>query len=358
MKTASSLLSERNSPMLVAKLRRVGCLFLLFVVLVLASVHWISQDIALTVDQASNEGLRRSAVMEKVNGAVTRLNLVILLAGLAMVPVFSMAAVLAGRFVRMHFKELEEVGRRKSQFVSMASHEMRTPLNSIKGFAEILSAGTYGPLNPEQAECVNSVCLGASNLKAIINDILDLAKIEAGTLDIKIGKFTLSQPLEEALRMGEPMAAEREVRIVLKGESTLDALGDSGRVRQVIANLMTNAIKFSSRGDLVEVSVCASEKEVTVSVSDSGPGMTVEEQAELFQEFSQGKSGKLHAEGAGLGLAISRKLVELQGGRRWVSSTPGKGSRFSFTLPAVVVEQRKAEPEKAPVLARAEAFSG
>lgn len=334
---------ERRSPrknflQLMLKLRRIGGLFLLFMVLVHASIHWVSQDVIASI----GKGLPDEVVGGLISDAITRLNVVLAVSAMALVPIFVLVAVFVVRFVWVHFEELERMNHNKSQFVSMVSHELKTPLNTIKGYSDLLARGSDGVLNDGQAEYVEGIRKGAMHLKAIVSDLLDLSKIEAGKIELQISEFAIQDVLREALKGVAPLAKRRRLTFAESGDPKIQIRGDRTRIRQVLLNLLSNAVRFSPKGSTVGVSWAVQSERVYMTVADSGCGMDEKEQARIFQEFSQGKQAQ-HAEadvdeGTGLGLAISKKLVALQGGSIWVESSAGAGARFHFTLPSAKQE--------------------
>jgi signal transduction histidine kinase len=214
------------------------------------------------------------------------------------------------------------------------SHELRTPLNAISGFSQVLRKELFGEINEKQAEYLDDVLASAKHLLSLIDDVLDLSKVEAGKIELQVEPFSLPAALERGVVMVREGAASGGVRISLSSDPGMDTvIGDERRVRQVVFNLLSNAVKFTPTGGTVDVAAARFDGEVRVSVSDSGPGIAPEDQARIFEEFQQAAAGKEQREGTGLGLALSKHLVELHGGRIWVESEPGKGSRFVFTLP-------------------------
>ena len=231
-------------------------------------------------------------------------------------------------------RELEAASKHKSEFLANMSHELRTPLNAISGFSQVLRKGLFGEINDKQAEYLDDILASARHLRSLIDDVLDLSKVEAGQIELQVEPFSLPAALERGVVMVREGAASGGVRISLSSDPGMDTvIGDERRVRQVVFNLLSNAVKFTPTGGTVDVAAARFDGEVRVSVSDSGPGIAPEDQARIFEEFQQAAAGKEQREGTGLGLALSKRLVELHGGRIWVESEPGKGSRFVFTLP-------------------------
>ena len=232
-------------------------------------------------------------------------------------------------------RELEIVSRHKSEFLANMSHELRTPLNAISGFSQVLRKGLYGDINDKQAEYLDDILASARHLLSLIDDVLDLAKVEAGLIDLQIVPFFLPTTLERAVNiMREGAARDDGIGISLSAAPDVaTVVGDERRIRQVVFNLLSNAVKFTPAGGTIDVTVERADGEVRVCVSDEGPGVATEDQARIFEEFQQAAAGRQHGEGTGLGLALSKRLVELHGGRIWVDSEVGRGSRFVFTLP-------------------------
>jgi signal transduction histidine kinase len=233
------------------------------------------------------------------------------------------------------YRELEAVSMHKSEFLANMSHELRTPLNAILGFSQVLREEMFGELNEKQKEYVEDILSSGYHLLSLINDVLDLSKVEAGQLELDVSTFSLREALERGVVMVRERATEEGVEVSLAADPQLDLVtGDERRVRQVIFNLLSNAVKFTPKGGLVGLSAGQDNGEVRISVADTGPGIRPEDRERIFEEFQQAEAGVAYREGTGLGLALSKRLVELHGGRIWVDSEPGKGSTFVFTLPA------------------------
>jgi PAS domain S-box-containing protein len=231
--------------------------------------------------------------------------------------------------------ELEVASQHKSEFLANMSHELRTPLNAVVGFSQVLKEKLFGPLNEKQEEYLNDILSSADHLLALINDILDLSKVEAGQVELERGLFSLREALERGVVMVRERAMKNGVQLDLALDGSVDLVhGDERRIRQVVFNLLSNAVKFSPNGARVAISTTSSNGEVSIAISDTGPGIAAGDQARIFEEFQQARdTAGERPEGTGLGLALSRSLVELHGGRIWVDSEPGTGSTFTFTLP-------------------------
>ena len=233
------------------------------------------------------------------------------------------------------YRELEEASLHKSEFLANMSHELRTPLNAIIGFSQLLRERMFGELNEKQEEYLDDILTSAGHLLALINDILDLSKVEAGQIELEVAPFSLREALERGVVMVRERATKDGVTVALEAYPEADIVsGDERRVRQVIFNLLSNAVKFTPHGGTVDVSAVRVNGEVRVSVADTGPGIAPEDHDRIFEEFQQTEAGAAQREGTGLGLALSKRLVELHGGRIWVDSDLGEGSTFVFTLPA------------------------
>ena len=231
-------------------------------------------------------------------------------------------------------RELETASRHKSAFLANMSHELRTPLNAIIGFSQVLRERMFGELNEKQEEYVQDILTSANHLLALINDVLDLSKVEAGQFELDVAPFSLHDALRRGVVMVREQAFDDGVRVELDACSGLDVIvGDERRIRQVIFNLLSNAVKFTPAGGAVDVRTLRVNGEVRVSVTDTGPGIAPEDHERIFEEFQQAEAGNEQREGTGLGLALSKRLVELHGGRIWVDSAAGRGSTFVFTLP-------------------------
>jgi signal transduction histidine kinase len=235
--------------------------------------------------------------------------------------------------LRRVYGELETASRHKSEFLASMSHELRTPLNAIIGFSQVLQQRLFGELNDKQAEYVDDILSSGNHLLSLINDVLDLSKVEAGQVELEVAPFSLREALEQGVVMVRERATRGGVHVSLEHAPDVDLVrGDERRVRQVVFNLLSNAVKFTPRDGSVVVASARDGREARVSVTDTGPGIAPEDHERIFEEFQQTDVGLSHREGTGLGLALSKRLVELHGGRIWVESEPGHGSRFVFTL--------------------------
>jgi signal transduction histidine kinase len=237
------------------------------------------------------------------------------------------------------YRELEAASKHKSEFLANMSHELRTPLNAIIGFSQVLREGIAGEINAKQEEYLDDIVTSANHLLALINDVLDLSKVEAGQVELQVAPFSLRDALERGVSMVREQATADGVQVALHANGGLDVVtGDERRIRQVIFNLLSNAVKFTPAGGSVDVSALQRNGEVTVSVADTGPGIAAEDLDRIFEEFQQTEAGARQREGTGLGLALSRRFVEMHGGRIWCDSALGEGSTFRFTLPLSPVE--------------------
>ena len=232
-------------------------------------------------------------------------------------------------------RELEAASRHKSEFLANMSHELRTPLNAITGFSQVLHKQLFGEINEKQAEYLEDILGSARHLLSLIDDVLDLAKVEAGQIELQVAPFSLPEALERGVVIVRERATKGGVRISLSSDPGISTVvGDERRIRQVIFNLLSNAVKFTPPGGTVDVTAAQLDGEVRVSVRDTGPGIAPEDRDRIFEEFQQAAAGKEQREGTGLGLALSKRLVELHDGRIWVESELGHGSTFTFTFAA------------------------
>ncbi len=231
-------------------------------------------------------------------------------------------------------REVEKANRLKSNFLATMSHELRTPLNSIIGFSDLLDEQTAGPLTQKQERFVAHIKQSSRHLLALIDDILDLSKIEAGRLELKYEHFPMSIATAEVLSTVRPLAAAKRIELDVELSEDLTLFADRVRLKQVLYNLLTNAIKFTPPEGRVHLVAKSNESLLCVSVVDTGIGIPKAEQESIFEAFHQLPAPTQGVrEGTGLGLSITKLLVEQHGGEIWVESEPGKGSRFDFIIP-------------------------
>ena len=260
---------------------------------------------------------------------------------------FAAQSVVALHNARL-FREIEEKGREleiankhKSQFLANMSHELRTPLNAILGYTELILDNIYGDVPEKIGEVLERLGKNGRHLLGLINDVLDLSKIEAGQLNLSLNEYSMGEVVQTVFTSVEALAAEKKLELKVKVPQDLSiARGDEQRIAQVLLNLLGNAIKFTDEGE-VRVEVTASDETFLVSVADTGPGLSEADQKRIFDEFHQADGSNTREKGgSGLGLSIAKKIVEMHGGRIWVESNVGKGSTFRFTLPVRVERQR------------------
>jgi GAF domain-containing protein len=232
-------------------------------------------------------------------------------------------------------RELEAANRHKSEFLANVSHELRTPLNAIIGFSEVLQEKLFGELNEKQAEYTDDILSSGRHLLSLINDILDLSKIEAGRMELEVTTFDLPMAIENALLLVRERASRHGIKLERVIDDRLgDFTGDERKIKQVLVNLLSNAVKFTPEGGQIKVDASLGDSAVIVSVIDSGIGIAKQDQEAIFEEFRQASGDYAQKrEGTGLGLTLTRKFVEMHGGKIWVESEVGKGSKFTFTLP-------------------------
>jgi len=233
-------------------------------------------------------------------------------------------------------RQLEVASQHKSEFLANMSHELRTPLNAVIGFSEVLDQRMFGELNDKQLEYIKFIHTSGSHLLSLINDILDLSKVEAGRMELELNNFNLPMAIENAVTLIKERATRHGIALEYAVDDSLAEINaDERKFKQVMLNLLSNAVKFTPEGGRITVGARAVDGMIQVSVTDTGVGIAAADCEAVFEEFRQvGNDSKRKAEGTGLGLALARKFIELHGGRIWVTSEPGKGSTFAFTLPA------------------------
>jgi signal transduction histidine kinase len=231
--------------------------------------------------------------------------------------------------------QLEVANKHKSEFLANMSHELRTPLNAIIGFSEALLEKMFGEMNAKQEDYLKDIHSSGRHLLSLINDILDLSKIEAGRMELELSEFSLPAALQNAMTLVRERAHTHGITLKARVDPKLGEIrADERKFKQILLNLLSNAVKFTPDGGRVEVDARRNGNSIEVSVKDSGVGIAKEDQEAVFEEFRQvGRDYTNKQEGTGLGLTLTRRFVELHGGKIWLKSTPGKGSTFTFTLP-------------------------
>jgi signal transduction histidine kinase len=256
------------------------------------------------------------------------------------------------RTVQTQQRELEIANRAKSQFLANMSHELRTPMNAILGYTGLVLDGSYGAVPEKVRASLQRVERNGRHLLGLINEVLDLSKIEAGQLELDLVEYSLAEVIQSVVASVEGLAREKGLALSASVAPGLPrGRADERRIAQVLLNLVGNAIKFTDAGE-VELRAAADGERFTVAVRDTGPGIDPGNQDRIFEEFQQADASSTRTKGGtGLGLAIARRIVELHGGRLWVESQPGSGSTFSFAIPIRV------EPASAGTPARRERIS-
>jgi signal transduction histidine kinase len=260
---------------------------------------------------------------------------------LALLRTFAEQAVIAIQNARL-FREIQDKSRQlevankhKSEFLANMSHELRTPLNAIIGFSEVLLERLFGELNEKQDDYLKDIHSSGRHLLTLINDILDLSKIEAGRMELEPSTFDLASALSNATTLVRERAQQHGIVLGQQVDSQLGEItADERKFKQILVNLLSNAVKFTPDGGRIDVTAHRKEDNVLIAVHDTGIGIAPEDQAAVFEEFRQvGRDYTSKQEGTGLGLTLTKKFVELHGGRIWLESEPGKGSTFTFTIP-------------------------
>ena len=243
------------------------------------------------------------------------------------------------RELELRNQEIERANRHKSEFLANMSHELRTPLHTVIGFSELLSEESKGPLNADQKRFINHIHKDSQHLLALINEILDLSKIEAGKLELRKEALDISAMFDDVLSSIRPQGVEKSIAIEKYVDGPVAVDGDRIRVKQILYNLLSNAVKFTPRGGRVQIEARPVDGFAEISVSDTGIGIPPEEHESVFDTFHQvGAAGT--REGTGLGLPITRRLVEQHGGRIRLESEPGRGSCFTFTIPLKAANEK------------------
>ena len=260
---------------------------------------------------------------------------------IALLRTFADQAVIALENVRLFreiqdkSRQLETANKHKSEFLANMSHELRTPLNAIIGFSEVLLERLFGELNAKQDDYLKDIHSSGKHLLQLINDILDLSKVEAGRMELDATPFDVPSAIANAMTLIRERAQKHDITLALDADPSLGEItADERKFKQILLNLLSNAVKFTPDGGRIEVTARAERDNVVVAVHDTGIGIAPEDQEAVFEEFRQvGRNYTNKQEGTGLGLALTRKFVELHGGRIWLDSEPGKGSTFTFTIP-------------------------
>jgi GAF domain-containing protein len=238
-------------------------------------------------------------------------------------------------------RQIEAANRHKSEFLANMSHELRTPLNAIIGFSEVLKEKMFGDLNEKQAEYTDDILTSGQHLLSLINEILDLSKVEAGRMELELATFDLPLAIDNARTYVRERATRHGINLDVTVDERLgEFVGDERKIKQILLNLLSNAVKFTPEGGRIGITARQANGAVEISVTDTGIGIAPEDQPKIFEEFRQvGSDNAKKVEGTGLGLTLAKKFVELHGGKIWVTSEVGKGSTFSFTLPERPVPQ-------------------
>jgi len=237
-------------------------------------------------------------------------------------------------------RAVEEASQLKSEFLANMSHELRTPLNAVIGFSELMMDEVPGKINDEQRECLGDILDSGQHLLNLINDVLDLSKVEAGKIELKLQDLNLAAVIADVVKTVEPMLDDSKHKLEVSVEEGLPQVrADKSRLKQIFLNLLSNAVKFTPPGGKLAIEASSASDRCQVSVVDNGVGIKKEDRERIFEVFTSAETlPDEKKEGSGLGLALTRQLVEIMGGRIWVESEYGKGSRFTFTLPLATAD--------------------
>jgi signal transduction histidine kinase len=232
-------------------------------------------------------------------------------------------------------RQLEVANQHKSDFLANMSHELRTPLNAIIGFSEVLLERLFGDLNDKQDDYLKDFHSSGRHLLQLINDILDLSKVEAGRMELDVSSFDVGDAISNAMTLVRERAQRHSITLGQSVEPSIgDIVADERKLKQILLNLLSNAVKFTPDGGSIDVTAAKNGDDIVIAVRDTGIGIAPEDQQAVFEEFRQvGRNYTNKHEGTGLGLALTRKFVELHGGRIWLESEMGRGSTFTFTIP-------------------------
>ncbi|HEV8671148.1 MAG TPA: ATP-binding protein [Candidatus Limnocylindria bacterium] len=232
------------------------------------------------------------------------------------------------------YAQLQAANRHKSEFLSNMSHELRTPLNAIIGFSEVLLQRLFGELNAKQADYLQDILDSGKHQLTLVNDILDLSKVEAGRMELELSSFSLKETINSSVAMLRERAARRGIALDVECDPSVDTIeADERKVKQVLFNLLSNAVKFTPEGGRISVRARADSDVAEISVQDTGVGIAPEDQHRIFEEFAQAASAKSMEASTGLGLTLAKRFVELHGGALTLESAVGLGSTFTFSLP-------------------------